>query len=85
MEQVKLAGIESPRPWMIKCLKLHLDRTIKFRLEEKEAKSQYRDVVYFFSEKLELSIESTKEMLDKHPQLYKSRFQRVGYQFICSL
>lgn len=79
MEQVKQAGIESPRPWMIKCLPDKLDIAIKIHSEEKKAKGQHEDVIAFFAEKLNLNLESAKAMLDRCPQLYTSRFRRVRY------
>lgn len=78
MEQVKLAGIDSPRPWMIKILQKRLDITIKSRLAEKEAKGENIDTIHFFSERLNLNIDNTKLFLDKHPILYKSRLRRVS-------
>lgn len=78
MEKVKKAGIESPRPWMIKILPERFERTINSRVDEKEAKGESIDNLHFFSEKLNLSFDSTKLLLDKHPFLYKCQLRRVS-------
>lgn len=78
MEKVKEAGIDSPRPWMIKILPDRFERTIKSRADEKEAKGDSIDNIHFFSEKLNLSFDNTKLLLEKHPFLYKCQLRRVS-------
>lgn len=82
IERMKAAGIESPRPWLIKCTLEKFDRTIKNRADEKLAKGESLDVISFFAGKLNVSFDEARGMLVKYPQLKTCRFRRVGRPFL---
>lgn len=47
-------------------------------MDEKEAKGKHDDPVYFFSEKLDLNIDVARDLLGKHPEMYKHKLRRVS-------
>lgn len=79
MELVKAAGIISPRPWMIKCTREALDRSIKFRTDERMAKGDHQSIVDFLAVKLNMKTKDVNMMLERCPQLINCRFSPVSY------
>lgn len=53
-------------------------RMIQNHLEEKEASGNNENALFFFMEKLDLDIESSKNLLNAHPQLHSRRIRSVS-------
>lgn len=47
-------------------------------MEEKEALGEHKAITDFFSDRLKLDPESTTELLNSYPRLYKCRVRRVS-------
>lgn len=64
-------------PWMIRCPKTILDKSIQISMIEKEVLGDSNDVVEYIANRIGYDLATTKYILQKHPSVYNVRMTKV--------
>lgn len=79
IKQMKAAGIDFPRTWIIICTPEQFNISIKWHSEEKEALGNCPDRIHFIAKQLHVDMAKAREIFERYPHLrYRSKRVRLN-------
>ncbi|XP_030377037.1 transcription termination factor, mitochondrial [Scaptodrosophila lebanonensis] len=77
LERAKRAKKDKIMPWMVRCPEPILQRSLKLSLDELRVLGKFSSVAEYMADRLGFSVQETKAIMDKHPQVHTVRVTKI--------
>ncbi|ALC39943.1 mTTF [Drosophila busckii] len=77
LERAQRAKKDKIMPWMVRCPEPILQRSLKLSLDELQVLGKYTSVVEYVAHRLGFTVDETKAIMDRHPQVHTVRVTKI--------